>query len=148
MPHRRARGIRMITALELIVGTVLLAFLVWAVRQDIQRSPGYAKGMGSAMAVFFIGPVSGGLIVGGLLLLMRRLVGLRVSATTLGILLVLSLLQIVTFLQTDRRYYTFQSHDYLMMVGVIAVALMCGSLVYYLRLPGTRRAFEDNSPES
>lgn len=144
----RIRGIRMIAALELIAGTVLLAFLVWVIGQDLQHSPGYAKGMGGAMAVFFLGPVSVGLIAAGLLLLMRRPAGLRVSTTALGILLLLSLLQIVAFLQTDRRYYTFQPHDYLMMAGVIAVALICSSLIYYLRLPDTRKAFEDGSPES
>ena len=141
MPHRRARGIRMIAALELIVGTALLAFLGWAIGQDLQHSPGYAKGM----LAFFLGPVSVGLITAGLLLLMRRPAGLRVSATTLGILLFLSLLQIVAFLQTDRRYYTFQPHDYLMMTGVVAVALICGSLIYYLHLPDTRRALADGS---
>ena len=146
MPHQRTRGIRMIAALELIVGTVLLAFLVLAIGQDLQQSPGYAKGMGSAMAVFFFGPVSIGLMVAGILLLMRRPAGLRVSTIALGILLLLSLMQIVAFVQTDRRYYTFQLRDYLMMTGVMAVALICGSLIYYLRLSDTRKALEDDSP--
>ena len=145
MSYQTAHRIRVIAVLECIAGTVLLACLVWVIGQDIQHSPGYAKGMGSAMAVVFFGPASGGLILAGVLLLMRRPAGLRMSTGTLGILLVLSLMQIVAFLQTDRRYYTFQLHDYLKMTVVIAVALVCGSLIYYLRLPRTRQALEDSS---
>jgi hypothetical protein len=35
-----------------------------------------------------------------------------------------------------------------MMAVIIAVALICGSLIYYLRLPGTRQALEDGSSKS
>ena len=148
MPHRRASRTRMIAALELIAGTVLVVFILRAIGQDFQYSSGYEKGESSAMVLFFFGPVSGGLIVAGLLLLMRRPAGLRVSVITLGLLLLLSIMQIVAFVQTDRRYYTFQPHDYLMMAGFMAVALICVSLIYYLRLPDTRQALEDGSSES